>query len=1470
MSSYVDLKRSFVPVADDAEPEFAIGQLWGRKYGGWLDWPDVLNHPRVVLLAEAQSGKTEEFKNTTAELRDRGTPAFYATIEQLAEGRLNLSPPQRALLEAWKAGADRGWFFLDSVDEARLNRKKFEDALLYFGAEIGAALNRASILVSCRVSDWKGKSDRQTILDILPVPPPLPAPAPPPAADPDSALLDPIFERDEAEKSTGNDKIEKKPGDFLVVRLVPLTDEQRRAFALAKGVRDIDAFMAAIDQQGLDVLAERPGDMLDLIQYWADHKRFGTLTTMTEAAVLAKLREPDRYRPDNTDLAPAKAREGAERVAASLTLAKTFTLIAPGQEPDPGLASGALDPVVLLNDWNVAESNALLRRGLFAPSTYGRVRFHHRSTQEYLTACWLKRLLDGGCPLPEIFELIFSERYGVETVAPSLRAPAAWLAHHYPNVRDEIIRREPLLLITYGDPAALSTESKTKVLLNLARKHAAGEIADDSIDRRALGMFASPDLSDAIHQAWKINSRSDFRHDLIRTVREGRIVGCSDLAEKIARDSKEADQSRITAVDALVACKAGNALKRVAVDLMRGPTKVSSRLAAGFAKALFPSYLNVSQLLTLIDKAKPPSASSIEGFSYAIDELWQACPGGDKPVLVAGLAKICARPAFVDEYRRVALRQAELSRHLGNIASELVSALGDSMPSYDLIELLAVVERAERPIQSEGEGPGLNQRVRDNRWVNRALFWHDVEEVRKNGGHAVHDHWQVHFGGEPLWALEAPDLDWLRDDLKNKTLHDDRRVALSAIAQLIRSQLKAEAPELRKLIGKETTLRKELTSYLRPPPASPAIRRMNKRRAKDKVEREARRERDKASWRDFRDKLQANSTRLSDPSKVTIGTEFWRLHNLSQWLLKKTREGAPSAIRQWRLLEPAFSKVIAEAYRDGMKALWRVHPPEKPVRQPGGATTVKWITIYAHAAIGLEAADNPQFSAALSESDVRRAIQHVCTSEQGYPDWLDGLVKAHPKIAVPLIRDAFKDEWEATESRVSYFLHHFAQNAIEIHPNLQCAIFDVMAASEPPQINTLDRGLDVIRNLSLSDAQRAKLRATALARFGALHKSKIAWAARYIALLFLLVEPSAASSLISWLRGEKPSVRKAVTVTVLGLLFGGNHPLVAGVLATLPVAMLSQLTLFAYQEIRLDEDNVHEGMYSPNDRDDAEDARGAILKALVESEGLAAFEAMTRLSRNAAMTARRIRFRELARRMAERDADVTAWLPQDVLAFERDKLLPIKTGRELYRVVQAIIREIDWEFVNADASARAVLETAKDEKAVQQWLAGELKQRARGRYHASRESEVAEGNMPDVLVSAIAALVEVAVEAKHGGKGWSTKALEDSLRTQLAEDYLRPAARRHGVLVVTNHKRRGWQHPKTRKPMAFIGMIAYLNDVAATLRKNRTGEIAVSVIGIDAVKKPRTRTAAMPIKKAARKKFKRLGGRASPRTRVAR
>ena len=437
-----------------------------------------------------------------------------------------------AAFDAWKGDTQPAWFFLNSVDEARLNRKKFDVALSTLSRELGNNLPRSRVLVSCRSSDWKGDADLTAFLSTLPVTEPAAVPAPPP--DPNSALLDPIFA--EREKADTDEQKSEPPAHSIVVRLVPLSTEQRQTLAAAAGASDASAFVKAIDQNGLNSLAERPGDLLDLAAYWNAHGRFGSLAEMTENAVQLKLSEFDKYRPDNSALAPAKARAGAERLAAALTLGKSFTLRAPAQEPDPALSGGALDPFAVLDDWTDAEINALLRRGIFSPSTYGRVRFHHRATQEYLAAQWLHRLLEAGCPHREVWNLIFAAQYGVETVVPSLRAAAAWLASKDSGIRDEIIRREPMMLLQEGDPGSLPLDVKEGLLLMLAARHAAGDVANDNVDNRSLWMFAAPQLAEAIRRAWIANPRPEFRFDLLRLIREGKIAACSDLASDIALD----------------------------------------------------------------------------------------------------------------------------------------------------------------------------------------------------------------------------------------------------------------------------------------------------------------------------------------------------------------------------------------------------------------------------------------------------------------------------------------------------------------------------------------------------------------------------------------------------------------------------------------------------------------------------------------------------------------------------------------------------------------------------------------------------------------------------------------------------------------------------------------------------------------------------------------------------------------------
>jgi hypothetical protein len=630
--AFVELNRSFFPLLKDHEPSLDFGRAWGRKLGGWLEWSDLRERRRVVLLAEASSGKTEEFKNQVKQLNAEAKAAFYLPIEELADQGFEAALDTDAAkgFEKWSNGTDDAWFFLDSIDEARLNRKSFDSALKRFARELGVGAERAHIFISCRVTDWKGLEDRETITRWLPA---WEVANASPASD-ERALLDPIF--DKKQKSTRQaDTADKKPNELLVIQLVPLSTEQYRALAKESGVTNLDGFIAGINRNGLEAFAERPGDLLDLADYWKTRRQFGMFAEMVEHGITRKLRERDTHRADNETLSLSKAREGAARLAAALTFGKSFTLRAPNHDPDPSLAVGALDACLILNDWNEAQCNAVLRRGVFAPATYGRIRFHHRSTQEYLTAKWLDKLLAANCPLSEIWQFLFVDRYGVETVVPSLRPAAAWLSLWHPNIRDEIIRREPLVLLRHGDPGSLSLDARKRLLASYAAKHKAAQIADDSLDHRALWAFANQSLADTIGSAWKVNTRPHFHFNMLRLIRDGAIKGCANIACKTALDETAADSHRIAALQALDACEDKKALATAARKLMKSPHKASPGLATAFALVLYPRYLSSKDLLRLVEQSKPAASSTIEGFGYKIRQLYGAAPNASERAAIA-------------------------------------------------------------------------------------------------------------------------------------------------------------------------------------------------------------------------------------------------------------------------------------------------------------------------------------------------------------------------------------------------------------------------------------------------------------------------------------------------------------------------------------------------------------------------------------------------------------------------------------------------------------------------------------------------------------------------------------------------------------------------------------------------------------------------------------------------------------------
>jgi hypothetical protein len=292
-----------------------------------LSWETVSARRRVVILGEAGSGKTTEMKEQARIRTLVGQFAVYATVEDVGRDGLDnaLGVADRARLTSWRGSDESGWFFIDSVDEAKLGGIRLERVIRRIADGIAGAERRAHLILSGRLSDWEFRRDLERLKVGLPVPkdPVLP---PPPTAD---QLLISTLRHERRKPLAG----EPSPGKgALVVLMAPLDPDRVRLFAAAKGAPNLDAFLAQIEAANLWRFARRPLDLDWLVEFWERYGRLGSLAEMLENSLLKRVGETNLDRARGDALDETRALYSIERIGAALVFGRKTTIAIPDSE----------------------------------------------------------------------------------------------------------------------------------------------------------------------------------------------------------------------------------------------------------------------------------------------------------------------------------------------------------------------------------------------------------------------------------------------------------------------------------------------------------------------------------------------------------------------------------------------------------------------------------------------------------------------------------------------------------------------------------------------------------------------------------------------------------------------------------------------------------------------------------------------------------------------------------------------------------------------------------------------------------------------------------------------------------------------------------------------------------------------------------------------------------------------------------
>ena len=186
----------------------------------------------------------------------------------------------------------------------------------------------------------------------------------------------------------------------------------------------------------------------------------------------------------------------------------------------------------------------------------------HRENAEFLAARYLASLIDDGLPAGRILSLITGHD-GV--VVSKLQGLAAWLAAQSKAARANLIARDSLGTVLYGDVRGFSTDEKRQVLDGVSRAtkndpRIAGKLLFDHRLRHLvprLGDLATPDLAESLRRILTGPARDDGRQSLVFMLLVSfkhcdAIPGVVDLVPDVLRDDTWKYGVRAVALDVLI------------------------------------------------------------------------------------------------------------------------------------------------------------------------------------------------------------------------------------------------------------------------------------------------------------------------------------------------------------------------------------------------------------------------------------------------------------------------------------------------------------------------------------------------------------------------------------------------------------------------------------------------------------------------------------------------------------------------------------------------------------------------------------------------------------------------------------------------------------------------------------------------------------------------------------------------------
>ena len=478
--------------------------------------------PRTCTEAEVGKFKAADAKLGPQSLKEHADEGAYVLLAPPGSGKTSEFKRQAKLCDGQFVSArdfiafkDKSeWhdrtLFIDGLDEVRAGSADGRTSFDGIRKKL-LQLGKPKFRLSCREADWFGSNDHRHLETVAP------------------------------------------EGKVVVLRLDPLPEEEIKAILLKNhNIDDPDAFVDKARQRGVAALLENPLSLELLAKAVRNEWPNSRVRTFEMACetLADETNEEHQY---------AKIRERANTKVLLDTAGQLCTVLLLAGAPGIKLSAGSHDDnFIELNELTgtgrALQLESLKTRLFEAPNSEFAIPLH-RHVAEFLGARYLAELVENGLPINRILALM-SGYDGM--VVTELRGLCAWLATLCRTSREEIITRDPLGTVLYGDVAGFSPQDKERIIRELEKFSAKDRwfLGTIKLDSR-IGDLVSAELSITVLEILQNSTRDDERQSLtlflVKTLCYAQpLEGIAPVLMQIIRDETRWSSIRVNAVDAFL------------------------------------------------------------------------------------------------------------------------------------------------------------------------------------------------------------------------------------------------------------------------------------------------------------------------------------------------------------------------------------------------------------------------------------------------------------------------------------------------------------------------------------------------------------------------------------------------------------------------------------------------------------------------------------------------------------------------------------------------------------------------------------------------------------------------------------------------------------------------------------------------------------------------------------------------------